>query len=268
MPLLITSRNNPNIKRALSLRKKKVRQQEGAFLVEGIRHIGEAVEAQVTIGEIFFCPELLDSDFAKSLIEDQIRYGVRCHATTVDVFKSLAEKQNPQGILAIVRQSVLTVDDLPFANFATGVALVSPQDPGNVGTILRTVDAVGGGGLFLLDGGVDAYHPSSVRASMGAIFWHPIISTETEIFNKWAKENDYHIYGTSAHGGMDFLDFKEFITPWILLMGSEREGLNSDQKELCEFIIRIPMHGKTTSLNLSVAAGIMLYHMMEKSITE
>jgi TrmH family RNA methyltransferase len=153
--------------------------------------------------------------------------------------------------------------DLNTDNFQWGVGLVAPQDPGNVGTILRTMDAVGASGLILLGESVDAYHPTAVRASMGALFWHAVVRASFEEFARWAKEHGYHVYGSSARGESDHHQMKECQPPAILLLGSEREGLDEEQAKLCEKVFRLPMKGHATSLNLAVAAGVLLYKMNE-----
>jgi TrmH family RNA methyltransferase len=259
---LISSRNNSKIKRARALRGRKSRQERGAFLVEGIRHVGEAVEAGAEIEAIFYAPDLLNSEFSADLIASQAQTGVDCYATTSEVFETLASKENPQGILAVVRRPEYRLDDLTPQNFPWGVALVVPQDPGNVGTILRTLDAVGASGLLLLDEGVDPYHPSAVRASMGTMFWHPIIETNFSNFAYWAGASAYHVYGTSAHGDVDYSEIECYLSPRILLMGSEREGLTPEQSACCERLVCLPMLGRATSLNLAVATGVMLYLML------
>jgi TrmH family RNA methyltransferase len=187
-----------------------------------------------------------------------------CYPTSEEVFASLADKENPQGILAVVRQSQARLWDLSPANFTWGVALISPQDPGNLGAILRTIDAVGASGLLLLDGGVDAYHPTAVRASMGAIFRHPVVTASFEDFARWSRDNSYHVYASSAHAAQDYRQVGAYLRPLILLLGSEREGLSPAQAAACEATLRLPMHGRVTSLNLAVAAGVLLYAMMKE----
>ncbi len=234
------------------------------FLVEGIRHVGEAVESGASIEAIYYAPDLLRSDFALSLIRKQSEAGIDCLAVSKEVFDSLADKENPQGILAVVRQPERSLGDLSPDNFSWGVALVAPQDPGNLGTILRTIDAVGASGLLLLDSSVDLYHPNAVRASMGALFWHPVVQASFVDFTQWARRYHYHIYGTSAHGNLSYRQVDSYRYPSILLMGSEREGLTPEQAAQCECLIRLPLLGRATSLNLAVATGIMLYAMLEK----
>jgi TrmH family RNA methyltransferase len=267
----LTSRNHPKIKQIRQLLgQRKVRDATGLFVVEGIRHVGEAIAAQTSIDYLCYAPELLTSEFAHQLIQEQLQIGIPCFAVDGDTFSSLAGKDNPQGIIAVVRQPHLKLDTLSPKNFPWGVALVTSQDPGNIGTILRTIDAVGASGLIILDDpankqyGTDPYHPSSVRASMGAIFWYPLITARFSEFLSWVKANGYKIYGTSAHATQDYRQVEHYEGPLILLMGSEREGLSPSQSVVCDVILRIPMQGRMTSLNLAIATGVMLYTVLDK----
>ena len=170
---------------------------------------------------------------------------------------SLAEKDNPQGILAVVKQRGLGFSDL--GEVRSGVALVSPQDPGNVGTILRTLDAVGGEALFLLEGGVELYHPTCVRASMGTLFWKPVVQASFDEFVSWGKKRKYRLIGTSAHAQKDYREVVPVDPLWMLVLGSEQKGLSPQQIAACDLTVSLPMQGKISSLNLAVAAGILLY---------
>ena len=135
---LITSLSNPLVKQVRALRQKKNRLESGLFLVEGIHHVGEVVEASWDVESVLYAPDLLTSHFARELLS---RLDSKLQPVSAQVMESLADKENPQGILAVVRQRKSQLDDLQMMR--SGVALVSPHDPGNVGTILRTMDAVG-----------------------------------------------------------------------------------------------------------------------------
>lgn len=262
--MLITSLSNPKIKQARALRQRKQRDATGLFLVEGLFHIGEALAAQAPIEYLCYAPDLLEGDFARQLIDRARAEGLTCYETIADVLGSVAEKENPQGVIAVVRERRVELAALTPQNFPWGVAIVSPQDPGNVGAILRTIDAVGASGLILLDNGVDPYHPTAVRASLGSIFWYPIVSASFEEWAHWARQQGYHIYGTSAKGSVNYQEVEVYERPLIVLMGSEREGLSREQAAICPRLVRLPMHGHVSSLNLAVATGVMLYAMLEK----
>ena len=250
---LITSLSNPLVKQARALHQKKARLESGLFLVEGIHHIGEAVEAGWELVSVLYAPELLTSHFARGLIS---RLESKAQPVSARVIESLADKENPQGILALVRQRQAHLEELHAVQ--CGVALVAPQDPGNVGTILRTLDAVGADALFLLDGGVDLYHPTVVRSSMGTIFWKPILQTSFDEFVNWARLGQYQLIGTSAHGDVDYQTLVPKL-PWILVMGNEQKGLSKEQINLCDVAVSLPMRGRVSSLNLAVATGVLLY---------
>jgi TrmH family RNA methyltransferase len=260
---LISSPSNPKIKQARQLRQRKYRQESGLILVEGIHPVGEAVAAAAPVEAIYYAPDLLSSEFAQRLVEEQIRSGINCYAVAPQVFETITEKDNPQGILAVVRPRTYMLEDLDPKNFPWGVALVAPQDPGNIGAILRTIDAVGASGLILLDSSADPYHPSAVRASMGTIFWYPLAQTSFTAFIDWAQRHAYHLIGASAHGERDYRLSQPYARPAILLLGSEQKGLQPEHLAICEKVLSLPMHGRASSLNLAVAAGVLLYQMLD-----
>jgi TrmH family RNA methyltransferase len=250
---LITSLSNPLIKQARALRQKKTRLESGLFLVEGIHHVGEVIEAGWDVESVLYASGVLTSAFAHDLIT---RLSFTPQPVTPQVMESLADKENPQGILAVVHQKKTQLKDLK--PFQRAVALVSPQDPGNVGTILRTMDAVGAEALFLLDGGVDLYHPTVVRSSMGTLFWKPVVQTSFNEFVSWARAGKYQLIGTSAHGDVEHHTLVP-QTPWVLVLGNEQKGLTVEQTKVCDVTVSLPMKGRVSSLNLAVAAGVLLY---------
>lgn len=260
----ITSRANPKIKQARALRQRKERDASGLFLVEGITHVAAAIEAGATVEYICYAPDLLASAFANDLITHATARNIPCHPTSAEVFGSLSEKENPTGLIAVVRKPTHNLQLLITNNSSWYVAIVSPQDPGNVGAILRTIDAVGANGLLLLDGGADPFHPNAVRASMGAIFRLPVVSATFGEFRAWAKEHGFNLVGTSARASADYRT-AEYKRPLILLLGNEQKGLSPEQAAVCQQMIRLPMQGKVSSLNLAVAAGVMLYQMLAQS---
>ena len=269
---LITSLTNPLIKKTRSLRQRKARAETGLFLAEGLHHVGEALEAGWEIDLILYSPDVLTSDFARDLISrvasaaqpggvmppvhNATGMSPVVQPVSVTVMESLADKENPQGILAVVHQKLTRLDEIE--SIRIGAAVVSPQDPGNIGTILRTLDAVGADALFLLDGGVDPYHPTSVRASMGTIFWKPIVQTSFDECMDWSRRGGYQRIATSAHATQNYHELRPHA-PWILVLGSEQKGLSMEYLKACDVNVSLPMRGRASSLNLAVAAGILLY---------
>jgi RNA methyltransferase, TrmH family len=262
---IITSLSNPLIKQVRSLHQKKGRTESGLFLVEGIHHVGEAVSAGWDVETVLYAPDLLTSEFARELLKALTN---KAQPVSSQVMESMADKENPQGILAIVRKREITLDTFHLPGVlqtkAQCVAVVSPQDPGNVGTILRTMDAVGADALFLLDsqdgmrGSVDLYHPTVIRSSMGTLFWKPVIQASFQEFVTWVRRGNYQLIGTSAHGDVEYQTFNP-ERPWILVLGNEQKGLSPEQIQSCDVTVSLPMRGRVSSLNLAVAAGILLY---------
>jgi RNA methyltransferase, TrmH family len=257
---IITSRTNPKIKQARALRLRKERDAAGLFLVEGITHVGAAVDSGAAIDYICYAPDRLTSPFARDLVDRVSANHVPCYAVSAEAFESISDKDNPAGLLAVVRKPASNLQLLMTSPDSLYTALLAPQDPGNIGAVLRTLDAVNAGGLILLDGGADPYHPAAVRASMGALFHRPVVSCSFDEFVGWARTGGLQIVGTSAHAAADYRN-AVYRRPLALLMGSEQKGLSPEQLAACDLAVRLPMEGKVSSLNLAVAAGVMLYEI-------
>lgn len=254
----ITSRSNSTVKDIRKLLNRKGRSQQQRYLLEGIRIVGTALEQKAPVTTLLFSPALLTSDFGKELVSD---YGNRVGEVlevSADVFSSFAQKEHPQGIAAVVQAKYAVIDDLEMQQDDVWVALDTIRDPGNLGTILRTLDAVGGCGVILLDDCVDEFDPTAVRASMGAIFTQGMIHATSEEFADWKTKQSMKIVGTSDHQGTYHYRELQYTTPLVLLMGSERAGLPSELIDLCDEMVFIPMFGSCDSLNLAVATGIVL----------
>lgn len=258
--ILITSRQNPKIKLIRSLEARKQRNAQGLFVVEGIRHVGEAVESGAQIEFILYSPDLLNSDFAFEIIKRQEIGGTAVFQTVADIFSDLAGKERPQGILAVVKQQITPLSALDAENCAFGVAIEAPQDPGNLGTVLRTLDAAGADALIIIGGGTDIFHPTAVRASMGALFWKPVVKATLEEFIAWTKVQQVYVVGSSAKSSEDYRKV-QYPRPTVLMLGNEQKGLSEEALAFCNTVVSLPMKGRATSLNLSVAAGILIYQV-------
>ena len=178
-----------------------------------------------------------------------------------ELLSELSGREKSSGLLAVCRENYQALRELDANGIKSLVGIVEAADPGNVGAVLRSLDAFGVDGLLMLDGGVDAYHPSAVRAGMGAHFRkHIVIASFAECVS-WAKANGFALVGSSAKDGVA-LSEAHVPHPFILLLGSEREGLSMEQKAACDQLLRIEMRGRATSLNLAVAGGILLNSLM------
>ncbi len=261
---MITSTANPRIKLARKLqRDRKERQQSGLFYVEGLRIVGEAAELGWETDCLIVAPELLVSPFGQELLEAQRQRGVTVLEVGADVFKSMSLKEGPQGLAALVRQRWFSLEGVQLEGGSTWVALDAVADPGNLGTILRTLDAVGGKGIILLDQSTDPYDPITVRASMGAIFSQKLIKAPFAEFSAWKRASGYPLIGTSDRGAVDY-QTAAYPQDLILLMGSERHGLLDQHVAICDTIVRIPMVGRSDLLNLAVATAVILYEIFNQ----
>jgi len=261
---LITSKSNPKIKFIKDLRRKKTRDATGLFYVEGIRPVGEALDCGWVIEELVAAPELLRSDYALQLFEKATKSGVRIVETSVDVFESISEKEGPQGIAAVVQKKISTIENLSEKS-GVWVGLEAIQDPGNLGTIMRTADASGVKGLILLENCTDPFGIEAVRASMGALFSKDIIFSTNNAFSSHVEKKKITVIGTSDKAEINFRNMV-YPTNMVLLMGSEQKGLINDLKKSCDKIVAIPMSGRSDSLNLAVASGIILYEIYHQHL--
>jgi TrmH family RNA methyltransferase len=257
---VITSTANPTVKQIRKLRDKKERLHTGLFYIEGLRIVIEALQQGAGIECLVVAPDLLTSEFGWQKVEEENRRGIQVLQVSQEVFTSLASKENPQGIAAIVRQHWQEIGSLRLAGQDIWVALDSVADPGNLGTILRTNDAVGGKGVILLDNSTDAYDLTTIRASMGAIFSQGLVKTTFDQFIQWKQDRNYPLIGTSDSASSDYCR-ASYPLPMILLMGSERMGLSEAHMRACDQMVSIPMVGRSDSLNLAVATGVMLYEI-------
>jgi TrmH family RNA methyltransferase len=261
--MIISSRSNSTIKRIRALRERKTRDQERLYFVEGIRIVVEAVQTRAEIEQIIVAPDLLTSDLARQTAADQQRAGVPCLEVTGDVFQSLSAKDNPQGIGAVIRQQWHTLGQGDPQTDPWWTALCGVQDPGNLGTILRTTDAVGCAGVILIGATTDPYDPEAVRASMGAIFTQQVIRARLDEIVTWKQRCGGLLVGTSDSAVFDYQS-ASYPLPLIVLMGSEQHGLSPQEQAVCDQMVRIPMTGRSDSLNLAVATGVMLYEVFNQ----
>jgi RNA methyltransferase, TrmH family len=259
----ITSLSNPKIKWIRKLKERKERDLAGLFWIEGLRIVAEAAQLKAGIDTLVVAPSLLSSSFGRDLFQEQKAQGTPILEVSDDVFRSISLKEGPQGIAALVRQRWDYLEYLVLEPGRDWVALDSIADPGNLGTILRTLDAVGGAGVILLDHSTDPYDPTCVRASMGALFSQRLVKATFQEFAAWKLLRKIQVVGTSDKASQDYAEF-EYPHPTVLLMGSERQGLAEAAMQLTDQMVSIPMTGRSDSLNLAIATGIVLYQIFNQ----
>lgn len=257
--MLITSPSNPRVKEIRKLRDRKEQKRTGLFYMEGTRIIGEAFDKGAEIVTLVVCPELLKTDFGVSLWHDAVKRGVDVLEVSRPVFEALAVKENPQGLAAAAKARYYALDDLDISHGII-VALTEVADPGNLGTIIRTADAVDCQGVILIGDCTSPYDIGSIRGTMGAIFSTKIVRTDLQSFLAWKQRTGIRLVGTSDKASTDYVNIA-YADPVILLMGSERAGMSPEEFEACDEIAAIPMLRSSDSLNLAVATGVMLYQI-------
>jgi len=259
---MITSTSNQHIKAIRKLSQKKYRRESGLFYVEGLRPITSAMNHKAVIEQLVFCEELLESEIGRDLLHRTQSQAISILEVNRDVFENISLKDGPQGLCAVVRQNN---EDLLLNTALNGlwVALEGVQDPGNLGSILRTLDAVGGSGMLLIGEGTDAYHPTSVRASMGAIFTLNIMQTNLEDFSRWQQKHQRALVGAVCADVADYRSYN-YAEDMVLFMGSEQKGLSEQATHLCTNTITIPMVGSVDSLNLANATSILRYEIFNQ----
>ena len=259
----LTSPANPTLKRIRSLREKKYRRSEGLFLAEGLRIVAEAVEAGVVPEMLVFAEDAAAHPLVERLIGVCEAAGGHAIETSRDMLHKLAAKDNPQAVLGVFRQRATTLARVDRGLASIWVVCQALKDPGNLGTILRTGDAVGSGGLILLDDGADPFSVEAVRASMGALFTQVIVQTDGGAFFDWLRDGPGMLVGASLNTAQDYRSVV-YAAPTFVLMGNEQSGLPPEYEAQCDALVKLPMRGKADSLNVAVATGVLLYAVLEQ----
>jgi TrmH family RNA methyltransferase len=257
----ITSIQNARIKQIRALRQRKERERSGLFFVEGPHSIAAAIKAHAAIELLVRAPTLLTDSFAVGLAAQLERSGTLTIDVSSEVFETLAAKES--GIGAVVRQRWRQLAKMTPQQGRCWVALDSVQYPGNLGTILRTSDAIGGAGAILLGSSTDPYDPAAVRASVGAIFTQQLVRSNAAELSAWKHHHQIYVVGTSPVAQLDYRA-ASYDAPVVVLMGCERSGLPSNLQALCDAMVQIPMVGRSDSLNLAVATSLVLYEVFRQ----
>ncbi len=264
MRTVITSAANPLIKTIRSLDRKKTRQETGLFLAEGARLVAEAAELGVWPDILVFSGEALARPAVARLVTQAETHSVRLIQTSERLLESIARRDNPQNVIGAYRQRFTPLEQIDARAGWCVVALQAIKDPGNLGTILRTVDSVGADAVILIDDCCDPYSPEAVRASMGSIFAAPIARARFDDFMAWRQRQGGVLIGAHLKGAVPH-HAAPLGAPVILLMGNEQSGLPDAMAQRCDALVKIPMRGRADSLNLAVATAVTLYDLWRRS---
>lgn len=261
MPRRITAFSNDLVKQARALRDKKNRRAEGLFLAEGLRILTEAREAGTLPERLFF------SEAGHPLVERMITEteaaGGEAIETSADILHKISGKDNPQAVIGVYRVFDTSLDGLDRAAAPLWIVAQALRDPGNLGTILRTGDAVGAGGLILIDDCADPFSVEAVRASMGALFTQRIAAARWNEFLPWLRRGAGQLIGTSLDAALDYQE-PRYEKPAFILVGNEQAGLPAAYAAECDLLVKMPMLGKADSLNAAVATAVMAYEVVNQ----
>lgn len=263
MPREISGFSNPLVKQVKSLRDKKGRRESGLFLAEGLRILTEALDSGIAPVMLWHAPETAGHALVQRLSSATEAAGGEVFVTTPDILGKLSGKDNPQSVIGVYREFLTPVEKLDRE--VSGIWLVAERlrDPGNLGTILRTGDAVGAGGLILIDDCTDPFSVEAVRASMGAVFTQSITTTRWPDFLAWLRSGPGQLVGTSLNTDFDYQQ-PRYQAPTFLLIGNESQGMPKAYEEECDLLVKMPMMGKADSLNAAMACAVMAYEVLNQ----
>lgn len=262
----VTSLANPIVKDIKALALKKFRDREQAFLAEGLKLVLDALDAGWAIKTLIYAKAGRGNATVEKAAARTVASGGLVLEVPEKVLGAITRRDNPQMVAAVFEQQFARLGDIRPEAGDVWVALDRVRDPGNLGTIIRTVDAVGAKGVILVGDTTDPYSLETVRATMGSLFSVKLARAREEEFLAWRKGCGARIVGTHLEGAVDYRLEDYGNGPTVLLMGNEQQGLPPSLAGTCDALVRIPQAGRADSLNLSVATGVMLYEIRRNAL--
>jgi TrmH family RNA methyltransferase len=254
----VTSLTNPTVKAVRALHMRKAREETGLFLAEGLKLTAEALELGHTPKILLYGPEASGQAVLRRAADATAAAGGDVVEVSLAILEKVSRRDNPQTVVAVFEQRFAALGDLDPVSARCWVALESVRDPGNLGTIVRTADAAGVGGVILVGETCDPYSVEAVRATMGSVFATPLYRATAAEFIAWRAAWPGSVVGTLLTATADYRA-ADYRAPSLILMGPEQAGLSPDLAAICDLNVKIPMRGRADSLNLAVATGIMIY---------
>lgn len=259
----ISSLQNPQVKDVVKLRQRRDRDRSGNFLVEGYREILRAKEGRLKIHTLFTCESLFLGSNEGRLIQELEAQGTRTLTCTEAVFQKLSYRDRPDGLLAIAPQLKHQLSDLTISENAFFLIAESIEKPGNLGTILRSSDAVGLDAVIVCDRCTDIHNPNVVRASVGTLFTRPVIEAKGDDVLAFLKDNGVQIVSATPDTALEYTQ-ADFKGPVAIVVGTEQYGLTEKWLDESFTRVRIPMNGHADSLNVATATSILLYEVLRQ----
>jgi TrmH family RNA methyltransferase len=255
----VTSLANPLVKGIKALALKKFRDEQHAFMAEGLKLVIDALDLGWSMHTLVFAKSALGNAAVEKAAARAVAAGALVLEVSEKVLAAITRRDNPQMVIGVFAQKFAALKDVRPTGHDVWVALDRVRDPGNLGTVIRTIDAVGAKGLILVGETTDPFSLETVRATMGSIFAVPIAKTTADEFLAWRKGFAGFVAGTHLEGAVDYRSVDYSGRPLLLLMGNEQQGLPDNLAAACDRLLRIPQAGRADSLNLAVATGVMLY---------
>ena len=259
-PVQITSTQNPLVKRIRALAERDAREAEDRMVVEGARMIEEVLEAGVPVELLLYDPLAVAGPRGEAVLERARRQGMRLVTAAPQVVAACSQVETSQGVVAVVERPRAALSDLLNVPELFLVVADRIQDPGNLGTIIRIADAAGATAVLATRGTVDPHNPKAVRATMGSLFHLPVVSATGEDAIALLRRRDVHILVADQAGAIDYED-ADYRAPVALVLGNEGEGPDPAWRNVAQATVRIPLYGRAESLNVAVAAGLLLYEV-------
>lgn len=262
----ITSHSNPiikDIKGLVALRKHRT--QTGLFVAEGLKLATDALAAGWTVRYLAIGPEARDNPVAQKAAATAKARGALILEVNTPILEAITRKDNPQMVVGVYEQQMMPLEAIDPRASTVWIALDRVRDPGNLGTIIRTADAVGASGVILIGDCTDPFAVEAVRATMGSLFHVPLVKTSPEAFKAFVGRWPGTVVATHLEGSVDYRTV-DYTEPALLVMGNEQQGLSADLAAACKALVRIPQAGQADSLNLAVATGIALYEIRRKHL--
>ncbi len=255
----ITSLSNPIVKDIKALALKKYRDEQNAFMAEGLKLVIDALDSGWTIKTLIYSKVGRGNAAVEKVAARTVASGGLVLEVSEKVLGAITRRDNPPMVVGVFEQNLAKLSAIAPKGDDVWVALDRVRDPGNLGTIIRTVDAVGAKGVILVGETTDPFSLETVRATMGSVFSVPVARATPDVFLQWKTKTKAALIGTHLKGSVDYRTPSYAGRPVVLLMGNEQQGLPENLSSACDELVRIPQAGRADSLNLSVATGIMLY---------
>lgn len=260
MPIMITAKDNEKVKYTKSLLKSKNRNKESKFIIEGYRILTLAIECRAELDYVF-----INEDFEKK--EEHIKFlyvlkskNIKLYKTTNKIFNDLVDTESTQGILGVVRFKQRNIEESLTDNHKFVLILDRIQDPGNMGTIIRTADAAGVDVIIALKGCVDIYNPKVIRSTMGSIFDMNVIHATHEEAVRLLKLKNFDIVSSYLDTN-NYYNTVEYNYKTALVIGNEANGINDELVSKSDVLVKIPIYGKAESLNAAISSAILMYEI-------